>query len=83
MAAKTAQPDALTVLIEDAQAREQRAAAAKEAALDAQRAAEAARAEAVAGWNAIYDHLLKLKAEASALDSFRSSKLGALLQQAR
>lgn len=83
MAAKTAQPDGLAVLIEDAQAREQRAAAAKEAALDAQREAERLRQEAIAGWNAIYDHLLKLKTDAGALDSFRSSKLGQLLQQAR
>lgn len=83
MAAKTAQPDGITVLIEEARAREANAAAAKEAALEAQRAAEAARTEAVAGWNAIYDHLLKLKAEAGALDSFRASKLGQLLQQAR
>ena len=83
MAAKIAQPDGIAGLIEDARAREAAARVAKEAALEAQRAAEAARAEAVAGWNAIYEHLLKLKGEAGTLDSFRASKLGQLLQQVR
>lgn len=84
MAGKTAPAgDGITGLIEAARAREATAAAAKEAALEAQRAAETARQEAVAGWNAIYEHLLTLKREAGTLDSFRASKLGQLLQQVR
>jgi uncharacterized protein YlxW (UPF0749 family) len=73
----------LLVLIEQARAQDEQIAQKQAKVEAAQEALRATQAEAEAGWNAIFDELVKLEKVCGSSPTFKRSRLGRVMEFAR